>query len=169
VKPKLDMEILDHLAGLGSPEESAEPHGPPAGTSESSRRYEDFAALWRAIGSGEATPPPEDLWPAIADRLRQEQSSPAARIWGTARLARMAAAVLLAVTLGHLVGRGHLAMQDAREAPTAVAEADIEAKVSEEIHFDALGSTPILQFAMSVLVDTNHHNPKENDDENEKT
>jgi hypothetical protein len=83
-----------------------------------------------------------------------------------------AVAVLLSLSLGHLAGRGYLAVTDTGLSDTALndavppvatlAEADpespvsaseVESSVEEPLHLNALQSTPTLQFVINSLIE----------------
>jgi len=108
VKHAKDLELLDLLAGklAADSRESVEAH--IASCPECARRREDLRATWRLLGEWKVESPGVDLLPGIRAAIEKSEEGRASTVPRRLNLRvvlRAAAAVLIAVLVGHIAGR----------------------------------------------------------------
>ena len=147
-----DIQLIEHIAGRGEDDQRRRIDHALADSPQLKARYDQLAATWALLGRDDREPEPRDLWVDIETTLNDADRQPAVlvRIGGRGRL-RAAAALLLAVGIGHLAGRYSLPDQPLPTITITVAEA--EADVQAELELDALTPDTLFSFATDNLLD----------------
>lgn len=123
----------------------------PASENDDSPAADERHTIWGILGQAELVPERCDLWPRLAKRLADQNPGrkPARRRRAPLALPlAKAATVLAALSVGHLAGRGYLAVNRVeslvKQTESAATQEQMRTKVVGALHLETLQPTSIL-------------------------
>jgi anti-sigma factor RsiW len=161
-----DAELIEFVAGLGSPGDRARIEAELESSSDLKARYDAIAGVWRLLGEGDEAAEPRDLWGDVAAQLprdaRPEQHAGRRGIpwWLSA-----AAAVLIAFGAGHIGGRLHLSQASQPVAAQVVATPDTaptDEQIAKEMGLAAFDQGAVRSFVRTLVPDSDPPGVEEN-------